>query len=74
MPRKTSRILTSLLLLETPCEKLAKSHKIQDHGLLQTSYKVNSRTNNLNKYKLKTSRRINDNALSSKLLSLNARL
>ena len=66
MPRKTNRILTSLLLLETPCEKLAKSHKIQDHDLLQTSYKVNSRTNNLNKYKLKTNRRINDNTLSSK--------
>jgi CheY-like chemotaxis protein len=67
MPRENNRIRTSsLLLLETPYEKLDKSHKTHDHNLIPSSYNVNSMTDNLNKYKLRVSRPINDNVLSSK--------
>ena len=67
MPRENDIILTSsLLLLETPCEKLVKSHKTHDHNLISASYKVNSRTGHLNKRKLRANRTINQNVLSSK--------
>ena len=69
MPRENNRILTSsLLLLETPCDKLDKSHKTHDHNLIPASYKVNSETGHLNKRKLRANRPIDENVLSSKAL------
>jgi len=65
--RENNRILiSSLLLLETPCEKLDKSHKTHDHNLIPASYKVNPRTDHLNKRKLRANRPIDENVLSSK--------
>ena len=67
MPRENNRVLTSsLLLLETPYEKLDKSHKTHDHNLIPASYKVNSRTGHLNERKLRANRPIDEYVLSSK--------
>jgi CheY-like chemotaxis protein len=67
MPKENNRLLiSSSLLLETQCEKLDKSPKTHDRNLIPASYKGNSRTDNLNKYKLRANRSINENTLSSK--------